>query len=489
MDLSRSGGGTSAVAAAPSCLFKEGRFSYHVLTPEYRDEVLIVLSRSFMAEPVCSALAEIRPDMETKLHDWVEFVEYWMDHCSSNGLSIMCLDEAKHRVAGAFIVRDLLMVPQGFDQKYGSDAKTLTPWMQFLWHLDRKATERMPDLATPGAAVDLWFLGVHPDYRGNKIANFLTRGVIPLVKKAGFKYATIEATSHFTSQAARMNGFEEVYAEAAKDWLWKGRPLYTNAKAPHGVWTFLVKRLQDESPTQTVRAFGSGIAQGQCGGAAPTIVCIAGPPAAGKGTQCERMVQNFGLAHLSTGDLLRDHVKRQTPLGLQAKEFMNQGLLVPDDLITNLVLSRLQEKDILSRGCLLDGFPRSPAQAEAMAAANVQVHKFVLLEVPDDVLVVRGVGRRSDPETGKIYHLRFDPPPAAVIPRLVHRADDQEEKIRVRLQQFHGQVQGVLRALTKMDLCKVDGTRTPSKIYDDIDAFLIATGGNYAALPRRPAAA
>lgn len=468
-------------------LFKEGRFSYHVLTPEYRDEALIVLSRSFVSEPVCSAVAEIRPDMETKLHDWVEFVDCWMDHCSSNGLSVVCLDEAKHRVAGAFIVRDLLMVPPGFDLKYSSDARTLTPWMQFLWHMDRKAAERIPDLATPGASVDFWFLGVHPDYRGNKISNFMTRGAVPLARKAGFKYGTIEATSFFTSQAARANGFDEVYSEAAKDWLWKGRPLYTNAKAPHGVWTFWVKRLQEEPGLQAAQAFVAAPPAQACGrGAGPTIVCIAGPPAAGKGTQCERMVQNFGLLHLSTGDLLRDHVKRQTPLGLQAKEFMNQGLLVPDELITNLVLSRLREEDVLSRGCLLDGFPRSAAQAEAMAAANVQVNKFVLIEVPDDILVVRGVGRRLDPETGKIYHLRFDPPPAAIIHRLVHRSDDQEEKIRVRLQQFHGQAQGVLQALPTVDLFKVDGTRTPGTIYEDIDAFLVAKGGNHEALPRRP---
>lgn len=152
-----------------------------MVTPEYRDEVLMCLSRAFVTEPVCSAIAEIKPEMKTELHDWVEFVDYWMDHCSSNGMSVMAIDEEKHRVAGAFIVRDLLMIPEGFDQKYSSDAKTLTPWMQFLWHMDKKATEKMPELGEKGAAVDFWFLGVHPDYRGNKIANFMTKGVIPLV--------------------------------------------------------------------------------------------------------------------------------------------------------------------------------------------------------------------------------------------------------------------------------------------------------------------
>ena len=98
-----------------------------------------------------------------------------------------------------------------------------------------------------GKAVDFWFLGVHPDYRGNKIANFLTKGVLPLVKAAGFKYGTIEATSAFTSKSAAFNHFEKVYEIQAKDWSgWKGKPLYVNAKAPHGVWTFWVKDLQKE---------------------------------------------------------------------------------------------------------------------------------------------------------------------------------------------------------------------------------------------------
>lgn len=135
------------------------------------------------------------------------------------------------------------MVPEGFSEKYSSDEKTLTPWMQFLWYMDAEATKIKPGLGEPGKAVDLWFLGVHPDYRGNKIANHLIRGILPLVKKAGFKYATIEATSYFTSKAATFNNFEAIYVKEAKDWLWKGQPLYTNAKAPHGTWTFWVRDL------------------------------------------------------------------------------------------------------------------------------------------------------------------------------------------------------------------------------------------------------
>jgi len=227
----------------PHVLFKEGEFTFRILSKEYRDEALVVLSRAFCTEPVCDAIAEIDPKMKTNFLDWVEFVDYWMDHCSTNGMSVVALHEKSHRIAGVFIVRDLLMKPPGFEEKYSSDEKTLTPWMQFLWHMDAEATKIKPELGEPGKAVDLWFLGVHPDFRGNKIANHLIRGILPLVKKSGFKYATIEATSFFTSKAAAFNDFEAVYQEETKNWTWKGQPLYINAKPPHGTWIFWVKDL------------------------------------------------------------------------------------------------------------------------------------------------------------------------------------------------------------------------------------------------------
>lgn len=226
-------------------LLKSGKFIYKVLTPEYRDQTLVVLARAFCTEPVCFALGEKDPSKFVSFLDWIEFVEYWMDHCSSNGMSVIAIDEESHRIAGAFIVRDLLMIPEGFDTKYNDDKYPLTPWMNFLWYMDAEATKILPDLGTKGSAVDLWFLGVHPDYRGNKIANDLIKCIIPLVKKAGFKYATIEATSAYTSKAAKFNDFREVYQINACDWLWKGKPHYLYSKEPHGVWTFWVKDLLD----------------------------------------------------------------------------------------------------------------------------------------------------------------------------------------------------------------------------------------------------
>ena len=233
-------------------LFTEGEFSYHVLTPRHKDAAHAVLARAFCSEPACKDIAEIRPEMETKFIDWLEFVDYWMDHCATNGLSVVALNRKDSCVAGVFIVRDLLLVPPGFDEKYKSNAKTLSPWMGFLWHMDAEAIKRMPELGEPGKAVDLWFLGVHPDYRGNNIANYLTKGVMGLLKTSSFKYGTIEATNAFTSKAAKWNNFKSVYSMEAKNYLWNGAPIYTNVKAPHGTWTFWVKEIdQDDGKTCT----------------------------------------------------------------------------------------------------------------------------------------------------------------------------------------------------------------------------------------------
>merc|ERR1712001_410579 len=220
-------------------LFTEGNFSYHVLTPAHKDAAHAVLARAFCSEPACTDVAEVRPDMKT------EYI-YWLDHCSTNGLSVVALDKENSRVAGVFIVRDLLMVPSDFDDKYKSETKTLSPWMGFLWHMDAEAIKKMPELGEPGKAVDLWFLGVHPDYRGNKIANFLTKGVMSLLKKSSFKFGTIEATNAFTSKAATWNKFTAVYSMEAKDFLWRGEPIYINVKPPHGTWTFWVKEIQKD---------------------------------------------------------------------------------------------------------------------------------------------------------------------------------------------------------------------------------------------------
>jgi len=215
--------------------------------------------------------------------------------------------------------------------------------------------------------------------------------------------------------------------------------------------------------TRTVREARGGAAE------APLVV-IAGPPAAGKGTQCEKIKAAYGYVHISTGDILRENVKNGTELGLKAKEYMEAGALVPSELIVDLVKDRLAKDDIKEKGCLLDGFPRAPDQAQAMVDAGLTVNRFLLIKVPDDTLVERGVGRRLDPETGDIYHLKFKPPPEDIVDRLVHRKDDQEDTIRNRLQAYHSQIEGIL-PFFKDVVTEVDGTGTPD------DVFGLVSGG------------
>jgi len=207
------------------------------------------------------------------------------------------------------------------------------------------------------------------------------------------------------------------------------------------------------------------------GGSKGALVVIAGPPAAGKGTQCEKIKEKFGYVHISTGDILRANVKEGTELGKKASEYMTAGKLVPSELIVDLVKDRLAQSDVAEKGCLLDGFPRAPDQAKAMADAGIAVDKFVLIEVPDDTLVERGCGRRLDPETGDIYHLKFKPPPEDIVDRLVHRSDDKEEAIRERLAIYHEQVDGITPYFKDV-VCKIDGTPKPAEVTTAVFAAL-----------------
>merc|ERR1712242_251349 len=201
------------------------------------------------------------------------------------------------------------------------------------------------------------------------------------------------------------------------------------------------------------------------------VVVIAGPPAAGKGTQCDKIKEKFGFVHISTGDILRENVKNGTDLGVKAKTYMDAGDLVPSDLLIDLVKDRLAQPDVQAKGALLDGFPRAPDQAQAMVDANLKVDKFLLIKVPDDTLVERGVGRRLDPETGDIYHMKFKPPPADIVDRLVHRSDDHEDQIRNRLGKFHSQIDGIM-SYFKDVLVEVDGTKTPDEVFVSISRGL-----------------
>ena len=159
------------------------------------------------------------------------------------------------------------------------------------------------------------------------------------------------------------------------------------------------------------------------GGKSPLDVVICGAPASGKGTQCEMIKSEFGLVHLSTGDILRAAVQEGTDLGKTAKGFMDAGQLVPDELIIDVICARLKQEDCQTQGWLLDGFPRTKAQADALTKAGMVPDCFLMLDVPEEVLVERVTGRRTDPVTGKIYHMTFKPPETPEISaRLVQRS-------------------------------------------------------------------
>lgn len=201
----------------------------------------------------------------------------------------------------------------------------------------------------------------------------------------------------------------------------------------------------------------------------PTVprAIIAGAPASGKGTQCEIIVASLGLVHLSTGDMLRAAVAKGSKVGKEAQKFMEAGELVPDSVIIGVVLERLAQKDCLTKGYLLDGFPRTEAQAIAMEDAGIVINKFLLLDVPEEMLIRRVVGRRMDPKTKKIYHLEFNPPPEGTdVSKLIHRPDDTEEKARVRLDTYNKNLEAILSHYKDIML-RVDGSTKAQDIFDN----------------------
>ncbi len=166
---------------------------------------------------------------------------------------------------------------------------------------------------------------------------------------------------------------------------------------------------------------------------------LVGPPGAGKGTQSTAIVERYGIPQVSTGDIIRGAIRAGTELGQQARSFADAGRLVPDELVNRLVAERLARPDC-ARGFLLDGYPRTVVQAAALDAmlsgTGRALDHALFLEVADGVLLERITGRRSDPETGRVYHVIFDPPPTEVASRLIQRPDDTEAVFGQRLIEY-----------------------------------------------------
>ncbi|WJX25140.1 adenylate kinase [Trifolium repens] len=204
----------------------------------------------------------------------------------------------------------------------------------------------------------------------------------------------------------------------------------------------------------------------------PLKVMISGAPASGKGTQCEFIVNKYGLVHISTGDLLRSEVAAGTEIGNKAKEFMNAGRLVPDEIVTAMVAARLSCEDVKQKGWLLDGYPRSLAQAESLEKMQIRPDVYIVLDVPDEILIDRCVGRRLDPVTGKIYHQKFFPPETEEIKaRLVTRPDDTEDKVMSRLKIYKQNAEAVSSSYSNITN-KINGSRPKEEVFKDIESLL-----------------
>ena len=195
---------------------------------------------------------------------------------------------------------------------------------------------------------------------------------------------------------------------------------------------------------------------------------LVGPPGAGKGTQAVQLVEKFKISHISTGDMLRAAVSEGTDLGKRADGFMKAGGLVPDDLVIAMVIERIGKPDC-SEGFMLDGFPRTRPQAEALDAelekAGVALDVVLQIEVPDALIVERITGRRMDPETGDIYHITFKPPPADIVSRVIQRKDDTEAACRARLEKYHSETAPIIPFYAgKGVLKRVDGDAAPDEV-------------------------
>lgn len=209
-------------------------------------------------------------------------------------------------------------------------------------------------------------------------------------------------------------------------------------------------------------------------------IILLGAPGAGKGTVAKALVDLFGLSHLSTGDMLRAAVAAGTSLGVQAKSFMDAGALVPDELMVGLIADRVQQPDCKSKNgvvrFLLDGFPRTLPQADALDAGHLGPDLVVYLQVDDTVIVERLCGRRTCPSCGSPYHIQFAKPKVDGIcdrcgTALVHRSDDQEAAIRKRLEAFHRQT-GPLVGRYAACLVTIDGARAPADVLREVVSTL-----------------
>ena len=204
---------------------------------------------------------------------------------------------------------------------------------------------------------------------------------------------------------------------------------------------------------------------------------ILGPPGAGKGTQAEYIVERYNIPHISTGDIFRENIKNNTELGKEAKSYMDKGLLVPDDLVIALVEDRLNKADA-KEGFLLDGFPRTVAQAVSLDSIldknNDKLTKVINISVDPESLIERAVGRRVCKTCGMTYHVKFNPPKEEGIcdkdgTKLIQRDDDTEETVKTRISVYFDQTAPLIDYYRAQNLLvDIDGAKDIDKVFEDI---------------------
>ncbi len=210
-------------------------------------------------------------------------------------------------------------------------------------------------------------------------------------------------------------------------------------------------------------------------------IILLGPPGAGKGTQAKRLIDKYGIPQISTGDMLRAALKAGTPLGLEAKKYMDTGALVPDSVVIGLVKERIQQDDC-AKGYMLDGFPRNVSQAETLDSMlgelNQKIDHVVCIEVPNDELVKRLTGRRTCRGCGAGFHVMFDPPQKEGVcdkcgGELYQRDDDNEATVKSRLKVYEDQTEPLIAYYDKQGkLRRIDGVGDMSAILERITAVL-----------------
>ena len=326
------------------------------------------------------------------------------------------------------------------------------------------------------------------------------------VYEGTWRYGTLVA-SKLVLESAAGAAFYGAFDKAGRP-TGKGAFAFGNGVTLDGVYTAPpIEEAEGDEPPPVLPSVWAG---GSCGAVDGTTdktlsealttvkpvlnVIIAGAPASGKGTQCEKIVADYGLFHLSTGDMLRAAAEDpDNEIGQQAAAIMAEGGLVPDEIMLGLVTQKLNDPAIQEKGWLLDGFPRTAAQAAALDEYFLVPTKCVLIDVPEEVLVARVTGRRKDPETGTIYHMTTKPPykldeegnpvvdeetgekvmDEEILGRLEQRADDTEEALTKRLAAFGANRDAIATAFASIALT-VDGNRPPDEVYADITKFLEA---------------